>query len=84
MVPPEDVLVGVAIMAHRSVILPWAAQKEVAHRHGHHITIHRGLVGSNLEGDLHRVLDLDGAAIAQPLHMIGVWMLLVLDRKSVV
>ena len=33
------------------------------------------IVGADLEGDLHSVLDLDGTGVTKPLHFVWMWML---------
>ena len=79
----EAIVIGPSIMHCTLAILPWTSKKQVTNGHRHHITINGIFIGSNLEGHLHHVLDLDGSGITQPLHMVWVWVLLKLQVRLI-
>src|SRR6185369_2234629 len=51
----------------------------MTHGHRYYITINRVFISTNLERHLNHVLYLDGAGVTQPLDMVWVWMLHVLQ-----
>ncbi len=58
----EDVVVHLAVVDDTSIKLPCSTKKKVAH--WNNITLHSVFVSSDLEGDLHCMLDLDSVGIA--------------------
>lgn len=60
----EDVVVRSAVVDDTSIKLPWSTKKRVSNGHWNDITLQSVFVSSDFEGDLHYVLDLDGAKVA--------------------
>ena len=62
-------------MNDTSVKLPWPSKKDVAHGHRKNITLQSVFVGTDVEGDLYSMLDLDSSRVANPLHFVWMWVL---------
>ena len=42
--------------------------------HWNDVALRGVLIGTDFEGDLYLVLDLDGAGVTKPLHFVWMWM----------
>ena len=71
----EDVLVRSAIVDDSSIKLPWASKEKMANSHWNDVALQGVFVGTNFEGDLYLMLDLDSARVATPLHFVWMRML---------
>ena len=67
----EDVVVHTVVVDDTSTKLPWSSEEKVANGHWNDITLQSVFVSSDFEGDLHSMLDLDGAEVAKPLNFVG-------------
>ena len=66
----EVVVVHSATVDDSSIKFPWASKEKVANGHWNDVALQGVFVGANFEGDLYSVLDLDGAGVAKPLHVV--------------
>ena len=71
----EDVVVHSAVADDTSIKLPCASKKKVANGHGNDVALQSVFVGTNFEGDLYSMLDLESAGVAKPLNFVGMWVL---------
>ena len=60
----EDVVIRLAVVGDTSIKLPWSSKNKVANGHWNDITLQSVFVSSDFEGELHSMLDLDGARVA--------------------
>ena len=68
----EDVVVRSAVVDDSSIKLPWASKEKVANGHWNDVALQSVVIGTNFEGDLYSMLELDSAGVAKPLHFV--WM----------
>ena len=71
----EDVVVHSTIVDDTFIKFPWASKKKVANGHGNDVALQSVFVGTNFEGDLYSMLDLESAGVAKPLHFVWMRML---------
>src|SRR3954471_10866969 len=74
--PLEAIVVVPAIVEHATIILPRAAQENVAYGHGHHVAYQSVFIGADLERNFHGMIHLDGAGVTKPLDLVRVRVLL--------
>ena len=71
----EDVVVRSTVVDDSSIKLPWASKEKVANGHWSDVALQGVFIGTNFEGDLYSMLDLDSAGVAKPLNFVGMWVL---------
>ena len=59
----EDVVVRSAVVDDTSIKLPCASKKKVANGHWNDVALQSVFVGTNFEGNLYHMLDLDSAKV---------------------
>ena len=64
----EDVVVRLAVLDDSSIELPWPSKEKMTNGHWNDVALHGVFIGTDLEGDLYSVLDLDGARVTKLLH----------------
>ena len=71
----EDVVVRTAVVDDSSIELPWPYKEKMANDHWNDVALQVVFVGTDFEGSLYLVLDLDDAGVTKPLNLVWMWVL---------